>query len=73
MTAPGSNPVILFEDGWFFNHAAMLTKPCIMLSTQAFLEFAESKKWIQSAEQARREIARMRPTAYGKSATIRNR
>ncbi len=72
MSDPGSNPVILFEDHWFLNHGAMLTKPCTLLSTQAFLEYAESKKWIPSAEQARQGILQNRPGAYAASKTILN-
>lgn len=72
MTAPGSNPVILFEDSWFFTNGAMLAKPCTLLSTQAFLEYAQSKNWIASAHQARLAIAHKRPTAYSISKTIQN-
>lgn len=70
MSTPGFNPVILFEDHWFLNNATVLTKPCTLLSTQAFLEYAESKKWIPSAEQARQGILQSRPGAYGASKTI---
>jgi hypothetical protein len=70
--APGSNPVILFEDHWFFTNGAMLAKPCILLSTQAFLEYAESKKWIASAQEARQSIVQNRPGAYNSSKTIVN-
>lgn len=72
MTAPGSDPVILFEDHWFFTNGAMLAKPSTLISTQAFLEYAESKKWIASAEQARQAIAQNRPYAYSQSMTILN-
>lgn len=72
MAAPGSNPVILFEDGWFLGHGAALAKPCLLLSTQAFLEYAQEKRWISSAAQARRSIAQRRPTAYSGSDTIQN-
>ncbi|WP_295997697.1 hypothetical protein [Rugamonas sp.] len=60
MKEPGANPVVLFEDHWFLHHGAMLAKPCTLLSTQAFLAYAESKNWIPSAEIARRMIARTR-------------
>lgn len=72
MSNPGSNPVILFEDHWFLHNGLMLTKPCTLLSTQAFLEYAESKKWIPSAEQARQAILQSRPGAYAASQTILN-
>ncbi|HEX7988310.1 MAG TPA: hypothetical protein VF616_32690 [Duganella sp.] len=72
MSHPGANPVILFEDHWFLNHGTLLTKPCTLLSTQAFLEYAESKKWIASAELARQAILQKRPGAYGASKTILN-
>lgn len=68
----GANPVILFEDRWFLNNGLMLTKPCTLLSTQAFLEYAESKKWIWSAQQARQSILQNRPDAYAASQTILN-
>ena len=42
-----------------------------LLSTQAFLEYAQSKTWIASAAQARDNIAQRRPTAYAASATLR--
>lgn len=63
-------PVVLFEDAWFINNAAGLSKPCTLLSTQAFLEYAQSKGWIESAERARQHIAKRRPTAFRSSTTI---
>ncbi|MFZ4626030.1 MAG: hypothetical protein ACOYNF_17565 [Rhodoferax sp.] len=60
----GAPPVILFEDAWFMNHAAGLAKPCTLLSTQALLDYAQSKGWIKSAMLARQAIARCRPLAY---------
>lgn len=72
MNNPGSNPVILFEDHWFLHNGAMLAKPCTLLSTQAFLEYAESKNWIASAELARQAILQNRPGAYAASNTIVN-
>lgn len=72
MSNAGANPVILFEDHWFLHNGAMLAKPCTLLSTQAFLEYAASKKWIASAEQARRAIIQNRPGAYAASKTILN-
>lgn len=70
LKAPGFNPIVLFEDGWFLNNAAALTKPCILLSTQAFLEYAQEKQWIPSAAQARSAISLARPTAYKASVQI---
>lgn len=72
MAAPGSDPVILFEDGWFLSNGSALAKPCLLLSTQAFLEYAQEKKWIASAAQARQSILQRRPTAYLGSDTIQN-
>lgn len=72
MKHPGFNPVILFEDQWFLSHGTMLAKPCTLLSTQAFLEYAENKKWIASAQQARHAILQNRPDAYAASKTILN-
>lgn len=63
-------PVVLFEDAWFINNAPGLTKPCILLSTEAFLEYAQSKGWIESAEQARQSIIQKRPDAYSTSNVI---
>ena len=56
-------PVVLFEDAWFINNAPGLAKPFILLSTEAFLEYAHSKGWIASVEQARQSIFRNRPDA----------
>jgi hypothetical protein len=67
---PGSNPVVLFEDSWFLANAPALTKPCLLLSTQAFLEYAEEKQWIPSASQARRAIETLRPHANVANVTI---
>ena len=67
---PSAGPVVLFEDRWFLNNAASLKRPYILLSTQAFLEYAQEKKWIASAEQARKDIAKARPRAYTESVTI---
>jgi hypothetical protein len=72
LNAPSANPVILFEDGWFLRNAPALAKPCVLLSTQAFLEYAQEKRWIASAAQARQAIALARPTAYQESVTIQN-
>jgi hypothetical protein len=60
----GEAPVVLFEDAWFINNAPGLAKPCILLSTEAFLEYAQSRGWIESAEVARQSIVRNRPGAY---------
>jgi hypothetical protein len=70
MSNSGFNPVILFEDHWFLNNGPMLAKPCTLLSTQALLEYAESKKWIASAARARQAILRNRPGAYAESKKI---
>jgi hypothetical protein len=70
INAPGSNPVVLFEDGWFLANAPSLAKPCILLSTQAFLEIAQKEMWIKSAEAARQAIATVRPSAHNTSMTI---
>ncbi|MET3106055.1 hypothetical protein AAKU67_000532 [Oxalobacteraceae bacterium GrIS 2.11] len=66
LSRPGSNPVVLFEDGWFLQHTTSLAKPCLLLSTEAFLEYAEEMQWIPSAAQARAAIAMARPGAYQK-------
>lgn len=70
ISAPGSLPVVLFEDGWFLANARALAKPCLLLSTQAFLEYAQEKQWITSAVQAREAIGQGRPGAYGESVVI---
>jgi hypothetical protein len=54
----------LFEDSWFLNNVLSITKPYFLLSTQAFLEYAQEKQWIKSAENARSAISKARPTAY---------
>lgn len=64
MTTPGASPVILFEDSWFLRNAQSLQKPYLLLSTQAFLEYAQEKQWIASAGQARNAIMQARPYAY---------
>lgn len=70
ITPSGASPIVLFEDSWFLNNASSIKKPYIMLSTQAFLEYAQEKEWIASAEQARKAIAKARPHAYKESVTI---
>jgi len=60
-------PIVLFEDAWFLRNAEVLAKPCLVLSTQAFLVNAEALGLIESAAEARRAIAALRPTAYAKS------
>ncbi|MBW8832166.1 MAG: hypothetical protein JF606_22685 [Burkholderiales bacterium] len=57
-------PVILFEDSWFLRNAEALARPCVVISTQAFLINAEKLGLIPSAEAARVAISTMRPTAY---------
>jgi len=49
---------------------AVLAKPCVLLSTQALLEYADEKKWISSAAAAREAISRARPTAYQDSVAL---
>lgn len=66
----GEAPVVLFEDAWFINNAPGLAKPCILLSTEAFLLFAQSRGWIESTEQARQSILRTRPDAYNAANVI---
>ena len=61
---PEEPPVVLFEDSWFLRNAAALAKPCIVLSTQAFLINAEQLGLIASAADARKAIAARRPKAY---------
>jgi len=63
-------PVVVFEDAWFMRNASALAKPCVLLSTQALLNYAESKGWIASAELARQAITQARPLAYPASITI---
>ncbi|NMM26003.1 MAG: hypothetical protein HHJ12_01660 [Glaciimonas sp.] len=70
LNGDGEAPVVLFEDVWFINNAQGLSKPCIFLSTQAFLEYAESNGWIKSADQARQAISQSRPMAYKATAII---
>lgn len=70
MASPGARPVVLFEDSWFLRNAASLGKPYVLLSTQAFLEYAQEKKWIQSAKEARLAISKARPTAWQESVRI---
>lgn len=67
---PGSKPVVLFDDGWFLSNVSSLAKPCLLLSTQAFLEYAQEKRWIASAQDARRAIATLRPLANMVSTNI---
>lgn len=69
---PASRPVVLFEDGWFLRNAPSLTGLCLLLSTQAFLEYAAEKQWIASAIHARQAIETLRPFANAASVTIPN-
>jgi hypothetical protein len=69
----GTHPVILFEDAWFLKNATSLAKPYTLLSTQAFLEYAEQNHWIKSANQARQSIAKVRPGAYPASEVIQQK
>lgn len=70
LNGSGEAPVVLFEDAWFINNAQGLPRPCILLSTQAFLEYAESNGWIKSAGQARQAISQSRPMAYKATSII---
>lgn len=70
MRSPRGNPVVLFEDHWFLSNSAMFVKSCTLLSTQAFLEYAKSKKWIVSARAARDAIAKNRPGAFEASRAL---
>lgn len=66
MAQAGSNsllPIVLFEDAWFLRNAASLAKPCILMSTQAFLLNAEKLGLIKSAAAAREAIVSGRPDA----------
>jgi hypothetical protein len=64
LNGDGEAPIVLFEDAWFIHNAQGLSKPCILLSTQGFLEYAQSNGWIKSADQARQAISQSRPMAY---------
>ena len=65
-----SRPLVLFEDSWFLRNAAALAKPCIALSTQAFLVNAQALGWLASAEAAREAIAKVRPMAFGEAVAL---
>ena len=64
LTGVSSPPVILFEDAWFLRNQRALAKPCILISTEAFLINAEKLELIPSASSARAAISALRPTAY---------
>lgn len=67
----GEAPIVLFEDSWFLRNGQALAKPCVVVSTEAFLINAERLGLIPSAEAARAAIATMRPMAYaGKVETV---
>lgn len=68
----GVFPVVLFEDSWFLRHVVKLPRSSILLSTQAFLEYAEDKGWLASADEARQAIAGSRPSAYRASKIVPN-
>lgn len=70
LRVPKTRPVVMFEDAWFLRNAVALPKTCVLLSTQAFLEYAAEKAWIVSAAQARQQIAQARPTAWADSVQI---
>ena len=63
-------PVIVFEDAWFLRHAPSLARPCVLISTQAFLVQAQSLGLIASATQAREAIAACRPDAQSSVASL---
>ena len=64
VTGVSAPPVILFEDSWFLRNQKSLAKPCVLISTEAFLINAEKLKLILSAAGARAAISALRPTAY---------
>ena len=64
LTGVSTPPVILFEDAWFLRNQRALAKPCILISTEAFLINAEKLGLIPSASSARAAISALRPTAY---------
>ena len=64
LTGVSTPPVILFEDAWFLRNQRALAKPCILISTEAFLINAEKLGLIPSASRARAAISALRPTAY---------
>ena len=64
LTGASTPPVILFEDAWFLRNQRALAKPCILISTEAFLINAEKLELIPSASSARAAISALRPTAY---------
>jgi hypothetical protein len=70
VSAAEEMPVILFEDAWFLRHAQTLAKPCVLISTQAFLINAEKLGLIPSAQAARAAISNRRPTAYAGPFTV---
>lgn len=59
-------PIVLFEDGWFLRNAASLHGSCILVSTEIFLVNAKNLGLIPSAEDARKAISNLRPSAYRK-------
>ena len=64
LTGASTPPVTLFEDAWFLRNQRALAKPCILISTEAFLINAEKLGLIPSASSARAAISALRPTAY---------
>ncbi len=63
-------PIVLFEDGWFLQNAATLHGSCVLVSTEAFLVNAQSLGLIPSAEEARKAISNLRPSAYREAKLI---
>lgn len=56
-------PLVLFEDSWFYEHQALLPHFGTLISTEAFLRNAEQLKIIRSAKKARDAINAARPNA----------
>lgn len=56
-------PVVLFEDHWFFKQRANFPSSCRLISTEAFLRSVEKLGIIQSANKARQAIHMARPSA----------
>ena len=57
------DPLVLFEDSWFYEHQAALPHFGTLISTEAFLLNAERLKIIRSAKKARDAINTARPNA----------
>ena len=57
------NPLVLFEDNWFFERQSAFPNFGTLISTEAFLRNAEQLKIIKSAVEARKAINAARPNA----------